>query len=350
MNSLDSIKVPDNIDVFIDKGINKAEEKLNKQKRKTKKKIVSSVAAGIIGVVIIGAFNPVIASKIPVLKSAFEAVQNKIEYPGEYSNYATVINKTVSSEGVDITLSEVICDGRYLSVSFKVESKIPFKYIKYDYEPSVDYDLTKEEANKIEKRQLEYEGSGRVDFSEYELNNSGIAGLDGKFLDEYTFVGVERYELNNLEKIPNEFKYKLNINKLICNSWNPEKIKDQVILGSWNFEVPVKVTNVENKEIILNEKQNEYEIKKLSLTPFELIIESVNSRPHTYDGNRIRIKDENDNEYFLLGRRINGEKDIMYIALGGEIPKKLYIEVYELNDKNNLDKETVFYKKEISIK
>ena len=170
---LDKINLPNNLDDIIDEAINMANEdkKKNKIKGKGYKKVFKNIAAGLAIITGIGVGTTTLAYGVPIIKNAFERIQKEIWNKGDYSKYATEVNQTVSNNGVGITLSEILCDGQNLYVSYVIESKEPFKYIKYKYDPVKDYDITKEQAEKIEKMQLDYAAEAKVSFTDSELDN-----------------------------------------------------------------------------------------------------------------------------------------------------------------------------------
>ena len=228
---LDKINLPNNLDDIIDEAINMANEdkKKNKIKGKGYKKVFKNIAAGLAIITGIGVGTTTLAYGVPIIKNAFERIQKEIWNKGDYSKYATEVNQTVSNNGVGITLSEILCDGQNLYVSYVIESKEPFKYIKYKYDPVKDYDITKEQAEKIEKMQLDYAAEAKVSFTDSELDNSGVSGLEGRFIDDHTFVGVEEYNLTSLNmKIPDEFEFTINFNTIVEEGWNIERDKDNV--------------------------------------------------------------------------------------------------------------------------
>jgi len=55
---------------------------------------------------------------------------------------------------------------------------------------------------------LTTEDYNKVSFSKLGLDNTGLAGLKGKFIDENTFIGMERYYLKSLNtEIPDTFDF-----------------------------------------------------------------------------------------------------------------------------------------------
>ncbi|MBI5986784.1 DUF4179 domain-containing protein [Clostridium perfringens] len=357
---LDKINLPNDLDDIIDEAINMANEdkKKNKIKGKGYKKVFKNIAAGLAIITGIGVGTTTLAYGVPIIKNAFERIQKEIWNKGDYSKYATEVNQTVSNNGVGITLSEILCDGQNLYVSYVIESKEPFKYIKYKYDPVKDYDITKEQAEKIEKMQLDYAAEAKVSFTDSELDNSGVSGLEGRFIDDHTFVGVEEYNLTSLNmKIPDEFEFTINFNTIVEEGWNIERDKDNVLEGTWNFKVPVKVDKLLSKCIEVNAINNDgIGIKEVIATPIKLKV-VTNGYDREKNDYWVRVYDEKGN----ILRTSSGEELSSYgeylstIAKEGEDIKKIKVEIYKpFVDENGKDyfhdpRETILYSKEINL-
>ncbi|EPB8157457.1 DUF4179 domain-containing protein [Clostridium perfringens] len=357
---LDKISLPNNLDDIIDEAINMANEdkKKNKIKGKGYKKVFKNIAAGLAIITGIGVGTSTFVYGVPIIKNAFERIQKEIWNKGDYSKYATEVNQTVSNNGVGITLSEILCDGQNLYVSYVIESKEPFKYIKYKYDPVKDYDITKEQAEKIEKMQLDYAAEAKVSFTDSELDNSGVSGLEGRFIYDHTFVGVEEYNLTSLNmKIPDEFEFTINFNTIVEEGWNIERDKDNVLEGTWNFKVPVKVDKLLSKCIEVNAINNDgIGIKEVIATPIKLKV-VTNGYDREKNDYWVRVYDEKGN----ILRTSSGEELSSYgeylstIAKEGEDIEKIKVEIYKpFVDENGKDyfhdpRETILYSKEINL-
>ncbi|MDZ5254297.1 DUF4179 domain-containing protein [Clostridium sp. LIBA-8841] len=353
---LDKINLPDNLDNIIDDAISMAEEdKKKNRKGKGYKKVFKNIAAGIAIVTILGLGTTTLTYGIPEIKNAFEKIQNEMLNKGDYSKYATEVNQTVYDNGVGITLSEILCDGQNLYVTYIVESEEPFKYINYDYDPVKDYDLTKEQAEEIVNTQMLDESYSKVSFTQKKLDNSGIAGLEGKYINEHTFVGVEKYDLTTLNmEIPVKFDFEINYKRLIVSSWNSEREKDQEFKGSWNFKVPVKVDKSLTKEINVDDINKEgIGVSKVYETPFEIKIltnhpkdtEVLNYIVEVYDNNGDRLKLESqkwEDEYSIV-TLFKDDKKINTIKV------VFYDESLKAIDDENLEKH-ISYSKEINLR
>ncbi len=356
---LDKIKLPNNLDNIIDDTINKANEDKKKNKeRKWHKKRLGSIAAGLAIVTTIGIGTTTLVYGLPAIKSAFSQIQNGIYSKGDYSKYATEINQTINDNGVGITLSEILCDGQNLYVTYIIKSKEPFKYIKYKYDPVKDYDITKEEADKIERKQIDYKGKYKVSFSDKVLDNTGVAGLEGKFIDDNTFIGVEQFDLTSLNmKIPDEFEFTMNFDSIIEESWNSNETDDQILNGSWNFKVPVKVDKSLVKEINVNNyNKNGIGIQKILISPFEFRVFTTGFNRENNDY-WVRAYDDKGNILTnIKGDSLyNSGEFVTVIARKNKNIKKMKVEIYiPYVDENGKDyfkdpRETILYSKDVNL-
>ena len=326
-NKSNYIKIPDNIDEIINRGVNKA---VSDKKIKSKKnnRLIGGIAASLGIVFAIGVVTPTSAN-IPIVGGVFEKIQDEIGFSGNYSGYATSINETVYDNGIGITLSEIYCDGESLYVSYKVESNEKFKYTKYEYDADNDYDITEEQASNIVGSQLLYSGKGKVNFTNKTLNNHGVAGIEGKYIDDYTFVGVEKYDLEDIYvDIPDEFEYKVTIKNLRCIPWRGDE-KDQVLKGKWSFKVPVKVDKESVKTIVVNEINDEgYGVKDIIVTPFEIKIITQHKNDKEIWDYYVEAYEENGNRLEIDNQRWNENNSITTIQSKGKEYKSLEVVLY----------------------
>ena len=120
---LDKIEIPDNIDEFIDKGINKLKREKEKKVKKHYLKVCSMIA--ILSIFIIGAFfnsNLASASEGNAFESIFKYFETKLLSNSKISDIETNVNQTINSNNINITIESVACDDNYISISYKVLS------------------------------------------------------------------------------------------------------------------------------------------------------------------------------------------------------------------------------------
>ena len=285
MNKKDrfNIDIPEILDIEIDKGINKGYKEIQSKKGSKRKLITCITAAGIMLFITFGIANPTFAAKLPIVGNVFKAIEKTLIYPSEYSKYATSINETVTDNGVSITLSDILCDGEGLYVTYIVESETPFKHTSWGDAP-------------LTRTQMLTKGSlANVSFSDEELNDSGIAGLQGKFIDEKTFIGMQRYRLKSLNKeIPESFNFKVKLTSVGTKDLTLAE-DDDYRKGEWAFDVQVKVDRSLSRTFDINYKgENGYSIDSVLITPFTIRINSSN--PDENSKSNIKAFDEANNE------------------------------------------------------
>ncbi|MBW6410170.1 DUF4179 domain-containing protein [Clostridium weizhouense] len=318
-NEFFNIKITESLekamDNAIDKGIERASSEIKPKKIKKRKIAIGITAACISFVVSFGVINPAFAAKLPIIGTVFKAIEKNIEFPGDYSQYATSLNEVVSDNGIKITLSDILCDGEELYVTYKVESKEPFRYEKEGDEP-LDSDQL-----------LENEASHKVSFSEKELVMDAIGGLDGKFIDEHTFIGMKKYYLKFLDKeIPDSFNFEVKITSIGTHVFynNP---KNQFFYGNWAFKVPVKVDKSISKNINVNYKtDNGFSLESIIITPFNVVINSTTPDYEYYD---MKVIDDNNRELdFTNSGSLNDNKKITYFNALPKDCKSLRVIIY----------------------
>lgn len=259
------INIPDNLDERIDEGVKNANLEKIKNNRRKRNRAIGTIAASLVAVTTLGIANPALASKLPIVGGVFESIEKNINFPGNYSQYATSVNETAYSNGVGITLSEILCDGQSLYVTYIVESEKPFKYTSWGDSGLMDMNqlITSEAYNK-------------VDFTDEELDNSGFAGLEGNFINENTFVGVQKYHLSSLKsEIPDQFTFQTKIELIKNYGVNASDISSYK-WGTWAFKVPVTVDKNLRKTIDLNKQDIESDtvkVNSITITPFDMIVD-----------------------------------------------------------------------------
>jgi hypothetical protein len=236
-------------------------EALPKGQRKKKAYIIiSRVAAAMITLSLIGSlsinvFLPVHARGIPFIGSVFAYIQDNLDFAGIYSNYAFEVGDTVSDNGLTVTMSEAYCDGVNLYVSFIVESDEPFSSFTT--------------GNYI-KRQLNYYGETYIESKEgrKSLDDFGLAGLEGEFTDDFTFVGVEIFSLEG-DTFPDEFVLYMKMNSI---SLLPENTNNKIVRGDWRFTPTVEVNTEDVVTYEINKEENGHTIDKVVVSPIMVTI------------------------------------------------------------------------------
>lgn len=304
----------------------------NPRKRKHRTRFYLASAAAVILILgFLGFTNPVLAGKIPFIGRIFQLVEDKIGYPGNFSDHAQPVTDTESKNenasqtdkddniqteessssdtkndvysqtvgDVTITLSEACYTemALYFSLELYSEEGFPedFNRVKNMEDYILSYDI------------LNMKCSQCFDFSQADsaLYNTDVLSctieegfatpysIEGNYADSHTFLGVIRVDLEtvrdvlNTEALPPEFTYSFSIIDFwgSLNSYkevpvtdpetnetftiqNPEK---KHYKGPWDFTVPVSIDETDTlvKEI-METNTDGVGIRSVTKTPYEM--------------------------------------------------------------------------------
>ena len=235
-------------------------EALSYRERKKMVKNFSKAAAAILLAIIItglslNVFMPIYARNLPFVGNAFAFIQDRLHTGGAYSNYAFKIGDKVTDNGITMTMSEAYCDGVNLYVSFVIESETAFDTWTTD---------------EYIKNQLNYDGTMYIESTEgrKSLDDFGITGLEGKFTDAFTFVGVKSFTLKG-DIFPDKFMLDMKINSvsLIAGKADTEYVK-----GDWHFASSIKINSEKVVTYEINKEVNGHSIDKVVVTPIYVTI------------------------------------------------------------------------------
>lgn len=224
------------------------------------------VVAAIVCVIILSISNPVLARKLPFVGNIFEYLQDKLDFSGAYQNYSSNADMTVKSGGITVNIQETYCDGENLFVSYQIESDKAFS------------EYTSEE---ILKTQLDFDGviCAVSDGKGLNVGDFGVSGLEGEFVDEHTFIGVETVRLED-GVFPDTFVYEVQLYSwnLILNNGTEHKIS-----GFWNLSIPITVNREEVEVIKVNASEENHNIDQVVVSPIMITI--YTSYPELYNDN-----------------------------------------------------------------
>ena len=256
----DNFEILNNVEMDLDKyeDLNIDKDKLKKKMRgqiKSKSKLKKNITkvAGIFivggGLVVAGIINPSLANKIPVIENIFEDLNETFGLDTVDSRYAQGIGQTQTKNGVTVSIEEAVSDGHnlYLTYKIKSEEKLP----RYD----------------------EYRPYGRNSgefaiYSDVKIDKGGSwvtgTGLEGYYKDEYTFVGMESYQLEFKGKeAPSNFNVKIKINHIGGVFANIE----EMIKGPFKFSLNID-SKVYKEVIAVNKSQDGYKVRTIEVSPY----------------------------------------------------------------------------------
>lgn len=313
-DEMSRIAVPEDLNEKTHQSIVCAEKTVQKI-RFRKKCAWSAISCLVILVGIITVANPTMAENIPIIGSVFSYIQDVLDFQGEYEQYAASIEEKVRDHGITVSMTEAYCDGENLFISYRIESEK--KYTEYN-----DYEIA--------KNQIGYEGIEKIksDDKLYSLKEWGTAGVDGKFVDENTFVGSQYFDLSG-EDFPDRFTLEIYIYNITLIAENAEN-KNVSIWGEWKFSIPIQVNPKDVTMYEVNEWNEGYSIDEVIVTPIITTIKTTH--PDIYRDNFnydvLVYGDENGTEELTMQGFYDETKGVFKVSTK-DIATDLYIYVID---------------------
>lgn len=294
-----------------------------KKKKKRKKSILIGCLAATLfsSVIILNLWYPVYARNIPFIGSAFQFIQEKLTFTGLYSNYAYQVGEVASNRGIDITLSEVYCDGTYLYVSYTVDG--------------IDFskDLSSGEYSNF---QLLYYGDSYIVSDKKSTNLVEIntwAGMEGRFIDNDTFVGIDILHLEEKKAFPETFLLNIDISDLGLIG-----AKQKMISGKWHFEVGVNSNAEDVKVYEVNVLKDNHSIDRVKVSP--IMVTVYTSFPNIYENTfnyQVMIYSDLDSTEWIAGVGELSNSRGVFSVPRDRVSK--YLDIYVVDDSTYTDDE-----------
>ncbi|HJD48424.1 MAG TPA: DUF4179 domain-containing protein [Candidatus Mediterraneibacter norfolkensis] len=240
-----------------------------------------AAAAAIVAVVGICAANPAFAENIPLIGHIFEQVQDEQQYPGDYSTKADQLTGTnvSTSQGITVTLSEIVCTEKSMNVSAMIESEDAFP----------------EDALTMAENMDEGYGShfyldadqSETSFAACEDGVEDILDLKGEFTDDHTFIGMFRIDFDLYPfagvTIPDQFTWNLKICGISYYPGMDVPAKNLADEGEWTFSNEVTKQASDARTVQVGQYMpNGDGITDITISPYEVIIN------YDYDESRIQ--------------------------------------------------------------
>lgn len=168
----------------------------------------SRIAAGMAAVLAVGfmicAADPVMAKNIPLVGSIFEVLQDNVSFWGEFADKATTLESTENTEkedsvyvrsedGLTITCSEIYANSQaiYMTVQFQSDESLPDIMTDQEGDPIMEI--------------ISFESFDFLPDNEPQILTSN---MEGKLLDENTYVSILRIDLAQAAKDYTEYHEK----------------------------------------------------------------------------------------------------------------------------------------------
>ncbi len=210
--------------------------------------------------------NPALAAKIPVIGKIFDIIQQSVVFSGNYSdkaqslvsepdNTTDVKNSIYTTEdgGIKITASEIYSDG--YSIYMAAEISVAqgglqnmlgnIMYLEGDWQLAGDA-----EKNRIIENKLE-----------------------GQIIDDNTFVGMIKLDMDNLEMQKGEVL--LSLSMVGYDDRTIELAQDISASckykGEWSLQIPFTVDKDTAKTFVVDKEKDGYHIDKVFVSPYQVI-------------------------------------------------------------------------------
>lgn len=268
IRSLQDTEVPQNVRARTRETFSILPDKQEKQVVRDKFGMKYAAAAAAVMIAGTGFFctNPALAAKIPFIGKIFTEVQQTVTFSGTFDEKAEVLNTegsseaeiqnpryTAESDGITIAASEVYCDG--LSIFLTAEVSMERGGLDHISGDILYLDGNWKLAGDNEEKKL--------------INNN----LEGKVIDDQTFVGMLKLDLDETDLLNGICDLQLsmigydNLNELdaediaVSHKYNAE----------WNLNVPFTVDTEAAKTIEVNKESNGYCLRKVFVSPYQVI-------------------------------------------------------------------------------
>jgi len=259
---------------------------ISTQKNKVTKRWIK-VAASVAAVLAFGVgfcyANPTLAAKIPIIGRIFERIEDDVTFSGNYKEKGNILTAeqenasepvdttyTVKDQGVEITASEIYCDGYSIFLTAKIQ-----------VEAGGLSNISAHYTSRFIGEDEETTAQGIYTDGNWSLKNGNLSGnlinsdFEGSVLDDNTYVGMIKI---NLDELPtNGDVLNLQLSQIGYDDLNEADSEDisasHRIEGNWSLSIPYSVDTENTREIVVNEKTEDgFGISKVFVSPYQLVV------------------------------------------------------------------------------
>lgn len=226
--------------------------------------------------------NPVLAEKIPIIGKIFEYVEEDITFSGSYKEKGSILTEeeqgtdetadasyTVEDQGVEITASEIYCDGYSVFLTARV-------WVEKGGLLNIPAHYTSRFAGEDETTAQSIYINGDWSLKGFDtMERLDVNIFEGKVLDDNTFIGMLKVDLGEVAN--QDGMLHLQLTKIGYDDLNDINSKDisetHRTTGCWKFIIPFQVDTENAREIQVDQKTEDgYGIEKVFVSPYQLII------------------------------------------------------------------------------
>lgn len=243
----------------------------------------------ILGIGVIGTYQPILAQDIPILYKLFVSLNQTFFKDTPYEKYAEPKALTATDHNLEVTIEEIFCDQRQFGYTYTIRS-------------------TKDKLRKGDKiyQAVSSDEIITIDGKVFEISTRYG---NGNYRDDYTYTGSVIYE--SLILLPDQFDLTIDFKEF--ETMDGEGFE---IVGDWHFETVVtKHTNPYSYVIQPNMK-----LQVSEPIPFEIEVNEIGFTPlNTYISMRAKSEQQIDEalEYFNLRFTIIDDLGQVYLPGDG---------------------------------
>jgi hypothetical protein len=327
-NTEENIKVPENIDDYIKRGIALGikKKKVNQRKLAVNVVVICVLTIFTVSVRISPAFAAYMV-KVPGLEYLVKLINyDKGLQSAVENNFVKNINASVTNEGVKFTIKDVIIDNSKAIIFYSIENQRDDKYI------SLDKIKVTDEKGEVLKIGITW-GHSRPD------EKSSNKKIEDKF------------ELNFYEETILPDKLYMDISLSERNSYDESIENEDILPANWHYEIPVdkeKIKSMERNYMVNQKVEIEGQsilFKKVTITPTRIAVEveyDKNNTKKILRFDNLELVDEKGEKWATITNGVSGTiKDEYHETLYFQSnyftdPKEIYITGYTVRA---LDKE-----------
>lgn len=326
----DNIRIPENIDDFVKKGI-----ALGVKKKKTNKiKLIANVSVIFLFILFTVSVrtSPVFAAnmaKVPGLEYLVKLINyDKGLQSAVENNFIQNINSSITKEGIKFTIKDVIIDNSKAIIFYSIENQRDNKYIEL-----AEVNLTNEKGERV----IASLNWGTTNPGEQSSNKKIENKFDVDFSDETVLPSKLCIAVKLREK----------------DSYGAVTDKNSMLASSWNYEIPIdkeKIKDMEKSYDLNQEAEVEGQkiiFKELKITPTKIAVKveyDENNTKKILGFDDIAIINEKDETWGTIMNGVSGSRNddnhetLYFQSNYFTNPKSLYISAKSIRalDKDKL--------------
>jgi hypothetical protein len=204
--------------------------------RKRASKALFAAAVSLMLLIGAGMASPALAKNIPVVNSIFQVLNEKFGYHEGYIPYSQLVAKSVTDQGITLTINEALADDSKLIIGYTVKS-----------------------AGKIKDLQ----GVTLIAFLKINGSSGGGGSGTGEYLDDTTFIGSEEINYDS-PSFSDLLKVDLNVDELMG------------VKGRWDFSFTVSKAELVKKTTVFK-PNNQMNLPEGPLTFDKVVFTPIDS-------------------------------------------------------------------------